>query len=161
MRPDNRDYNCKFTLLKPKVKEPIIQREHSHDAIYRKKQRDYDKGSICLKAIKQCNYSVQHPKSGWKVLARSNLLLNGNETPKEDQELDRVNFHIKEMKEPPYRPVTEQDRAKTSEAFYFDRTYLPNGSQVIKLKYEDQKQAINKFYYNDLHRPDYGYQTEF
>ena len=163
LRPerDNRNYNCKFTLLKPKVNEPVIRKEHSSDVIYRKKQRDYDKGSICLKAIKQCNYSVQNTKSGWKVLARSNLLLNGTGTPRDDEELDKVNFHIKEMKEPLYRPVTEQDRAKTADNFYFDRTYLPNGAQVIRQKYEDQKPAINKFYYHDLHRPNYGYKMAF
>jgi uncharacterized protein YxeA len=59
---------------------------------------------------------------------------------------DRINFYVKEMREPTWKEAKDVDRSKRTNI----QTYRPNGRQVFKKNFEDQdKTEIAKLRHED------------
>ena len=80
----------------------------------------------------------------------------GSQRPKK-QQLDMLNLHVAELREPKYSVLKKGDKPVNS----FRRSYLPNGQSVELKSFEDVRSGVEKLFIEDWKRPEVYYQTVF
>ena len=122
MPPEVGKYKPKFNQVETDQKIAVIRDIHPNVGELRKVVQGEQQAHVCLKVVKGLNYPVYHEKSQARRLAKVNKKLlemekiaaidhtqieldaeeHATKEKDQDEELDLLNFYVKEMREPIY-----------------------------------------------------------